>query len=457
MSVVSSSVGDMLEELADLPAVRDRLPVLAASLEDDTSRVDALRGLEELVCAAQAAQARLAVDLDASQRSRQAARGVRASRQGAGVAHQIGLARRESPHRAKRQLGMAKVLRGEMPHVWTLFTAGRINEWTAMVLVRETACLDLVDRQRVDALLAGSQGRRDELEAMSSRQAAAAAAKHAAELDPGSVARRRRNAESERRVTIRPAPDTMVRLSALLPVAQGVAVQASLTAAAEHARADGDRRTRGQLMADTLVERTTGRPPSSPATVSLHLTLSDRALLGPVTDPRRDEPAVLDGYGPVPASLVRDLVATSLEEELAVWLRRVYVEPESGALTGMDSRARRVPAGLARVIRVRDGGVCRTPWCDAPIRHIDHIVEHQAGGPSDENNLQGLCESCNYAKQAADWRCHPEAPPGHRHSVRISTPTGHPYRSHAPPTPGSGRLRPAGRVDFWIAPDFSAA
>ncbi|WP_414690619.1 sigma factor [Nocardioides sp.] len=35
---------------------------------------------------------------------------------------------------------------------------------------------------------------------------------------------RRRNAESERRVTLRPAPDVMSRLSAELPVAQGVAV-----------------------------------------------------------------------------------------------------------------------------------------------------------------------------------------------------------------------------------------
>lgn len=39
----------------------------------------------------------------------------------------------------------------------------------------------------------------------------------------------------------------------------------------------------------------------------------------------------------------------------------------------MDSRARLFPAGLRRFIRARDD-TCRTPYCDAPIRHLDHIV-----------------------------------------------------------------------------------
>ena len=49
-------------------------------------------------------------------------------------------------------------------------------------------------------------------------------------LDAESVLARCRGAEEQRRVSIRPAPDTMCYVTAYLPVAQGVAVHAALTA-----------------------------------------------------------------------------------------------------------------------------------------------------------------------------------------------------------------------------------
>ena len=76
--------------------------------------------------------------------------------------------------------------------------------------------------------------------------------------------------------------------------------------------------------------------------------------------------------------------------------------PATGRLVAMDSRAWAFPDGIARLIRLRDR-VCRTPWCDAPVRHVDHVQAHQDGGPTNETNGQGLCESCNHAKQTAGW------------------------------------------------------
>jgi hypothetical protein len=82
------------------------------------------------------------------------------------------------------------------------------------------------------------------------------------------------------------------------------------------------------------------------------------------------------------------------------------------------------------LIQLRDQ-FCRTPWCDAPIRHRDHPTGVTAGGQTSELNGQGLCEACNHAKEAVGWRSRPS--PGDRHTVEITTPGGRTYRSTAPP------------------------
>ena len=160
-----------------------------------------------------------------------------------------------------------------------------------MLLDRETSCLDVDDRREVDALLCADPSA---LVGIGTRQLVAAARGHAARLDPAAVMRRARRAESERCVTLRPAPDTMTYLTALLPVAQGVAVYAALCKAADAAvvapdasRADGGaahvraaRRGRGQIMADTLVELITGQSSASAVPITVNLVLSDAVLLG---------------------------------------------------------------------------------------------------------------------------------------------------------------------------------
>ena len=107
----------------------------------DAERIDAIRDAEELICAAQALQARLSVDLDTSVRSAAADRGVPAARRGRGVAHQVALARRESPHRAERRLQLAKIAPAELPCATAAWTAGKVDEWRVTLLARETACL----------------------------------------------------------------------------------------------------------------------------------------------------------------------------------------------------------------------------------------------------------------------------------------------------------------------------
>jgi hypothetical protein len=399
---------------------------------DDRGRIDLIRSLEELKSGAAAAQARVSVEFDASQRAAQAAAGVPAERQGRGIAGQIALARKESPHRGSRRLGAAKAWVAEMPQTLAALEGGRLTEWRAELMVRETALLSPEHRTEVDREVCGDPTR---LDGMGNKLVVAAARRAAHRLDPGAAVRRAAQAETERNVTCRPAHDTMARVGSVLPVAQGVAVYAALKAYADQRTAAGDPRSRGQLMADVLVERVTGQATADGVPVAVHLVVTDTTLFG--TD---NEPADLHGYGPVPAGWARDLLRTAIERlgaQGAGWLRRVFTDPVSGDLIAMDSRTRRFCEGLDALIAVRDAGICRTPWCDAPIRDSDHVVPYDQGGHTSADNGQGLCQACNLAKQAPDWQARPRAGP--RHTVTTTTPTGHTYESTAPPMPGTIR------------------
>ncbi|PVZ56732.1 HNH endonuclease [Arthrobacter sp. H-02-3] len=408
------TVADLARILAFLP-----VPDSAAAL------IDEIRDLEDLKSAAAAQQARLSVAFDALQRREQAAAGVPADKLGAGVGAQIALARRESPAKGSRLLGLAKALVTEMPHTLTALETGNLNEWRATLLVRETACLTAADRAGVDEEMAADTGA---LAGAGDRGLIAAARTAAYRRDPRSVTDRAAHAATDRHVSLRPAPDTMTCLTALLPVAQGVAVYNALTRHADSCRSAGDPRTRGQAMADTLVERITGTP-GGIAGIELQLIMTDRTLLQ-----AGSEPARLPGYGTVPAGWARKILTRDENPAPDIRLRRLYTRPGTGDLVGMDSRARIFPAGLRRFIQTRDD-TCRTPYCDAPIRHLDHIIPWHNGGPTTGTNGAGLCEACNHTKETPGWNAQPR--PGPRHTIQLTTPTGHTYQSTAPPLPGT--------------------
>ncbi|MER6939589.1 DUF222 domain-containing protein [Nocardioides sp. NPDC127514] len=384
--------------------------------------VDWVARLEEVKCTAEAVQAEAAVRLDDAVRARQAADGVPARKLGEGVASQVALARRVSPEKGAKLLGLAKVLTAEMPHTFALMRAGLFSQWQATILARETACLSVEDRRVIDHQLCatGPDGEPARAVPMGLRQLENAAKKLAITLDQASVVARAANAVKDRRVSLRPAPDTMTWLGALLPVKDGVAVFAALDQAAKAAAAAGDERTRGQVMADTLVDRVTGRAEvGGKPRIEVKIVMTADSLAN-----TNDQPAMVEGYGPVPAAWARDALA-----DAEVFVRRLFTDPV-GRLVAMESRSRKAPEGLAEFIATRDGGICRTNGCDAPIRNIDHVERHADGGETRSENLQGLCERCNQAKEALGWR----ARPGPDGSVITITPTGHTYTSPPPDT-----------------------
>ena len=403
--------------------------------EDSGALVDLIAAGEELKSAMCAVQADSAVDFDAARRAEQAAAGVPAHRQGRGIAAEVALARKESPHRGQTLLGLGKALVTEMTHTQARLRDGSLNEFRAMLLVRETACLEVEHRLAVDEAVCAESAR---LEGVGTRELLGRVKRLAAELDPAALARRARQAEADRAVTLRPAPDTMTYLTALLPVSQGVAVYAALTASADQARAAGDPRSKGQLMADLLYARTTGNGVGSqteppPVPVAVNITVPEATLAG------SHDPAVASGPGVpaevLPAEIARILIGRSVEAGVAAWFRQLRVNPH-GRLVAMTSKQRQFPSALADFLTLRGLGICATPWCDAPVRHSDHIRPVDERGPTTEVNGQGLCEACNHAKQADGWQQHVLSAVDDRHQVETTTPTGHRYRATAPPPIG---------------------
>ena len=108
----------------------------------------------------------------------------------------------------------------------------------------------------------------------------------------------------------------------------------------------------------------------------------------------------------------------------------------------MESRSRCFPKGLATFSGLRDQ-TCRTPYCDALIRHRDHAQPRSRGGPTSEFNGLGACERCNYTKESPGWKVVPGLDENGVHTAEYTTPTGARHRSKAPPAPGP--------VEMWVS------
>jgi hypothetical protein len=439
-----------------LAAVRVRL-LAAQAPAHPGDLVDILTALTDLQSAVDAVRGDVALALDEVTRAGEAAAGIPEEKLGAAVARQVGLACRTSPFHGRVILGTARILREEMPHTRAALRSGRLTHERAVILVKESACLPVEARRQVDQELCANL---KSLNGVGTKKLTGLARAAAIRLDPASVVERHRRAAATRHVSIRPLVDGMCRLNATLPLAQGVGVYAALTHVADTTwnpgaddlgpvGPDGQPRPRGRgaIMADTLVARILGTgigsptgtaPAASNLPVTIHLIMSDETLLGAGHNPA----VLLDhagaGYGPIPAQVARELVAGGLDAG-AVWVQTLFANP-AGDLIAATSTRRFYADGLAGWLRVRDQGICRTPYCDAPIRQTDHVVPVARGGPTTLTNGAGLCVHCNQAKEAHAWRA--QATPGgtsasRRHEVVTVTPTGHAYVSTAPkpPTP----------------------
>lgn len=363
---------------------------------------------------------------------------------------EVALARRCSPGQADRHVGAARALVHELPGTMAALTAGEISEWRATIVVRETTCLSPERRREADRRLAG--GLRD----LGERALAAAAHRACVDLDQGSVVERRRRAAASRHVSVRPAPDGMAWLSVLGPLVDVVGAHVALRAAeqARHvatgdpetdaARAS-DQRGRGAWMADTALELLSGRAPGQPQPVEIGLVMREGVVL-PGGD--ADDEVEVPGHGALAGDLAREHVLRLLDTgddgdgETALWLRRLWTTPDGRDIVAVDSRQRVFGGRLRRLIELRDP-TCRVPWCDAPVRQVDHVRPVARGGETSAANGMGLCQRHNLDKEAPGWRAEVIStgldPGGGPHEVRLSTPAAGDVRCLAPHLLGPGR------------------
>ena len=370
--------------------------------------IDQLAKAERLKSSLEALQASLARAFGRRHVASQTASGqVEPEKLERGVVAQVASACRTSPYHGRKLVMMGRDLRGGLDHVRALFTAGDLDATKTAAIVTATAGLD-AERAQVDALLSAH-----DLTRMGVHRIRDLARHTAAEVAPDRFRARVEAARKARRVTLRQGEDGMTWLTARLPVEQGVACAAALEKAYHRIQADPAplTRTRGQVMADTLVERVTGQVTAEHVNIEVQVVVPVEALV----DPGSPLPAEIPGHGPIPMSTLASMRGRKR------WRRLLT---SNGIVIGGDSKRRKFTRFLDMLIRARDRYRCTEPYCDAPIRQIDHIIRVEDGGDTEFWQGRGVCEFHNYVRELPNWTvARTEA------GVETTTPTGHRYLS----------------------------
>lgn len=413
---------------ARLPGITTDIDQWCRTLRDLEPADDAweaqtrIRALEELTSAAAAAQAREAVAFHTHRQREDAANDVPKREQGKYAGNEIALAKRVSPSTGRKFLSTSKAVVNDLPHTHEALADGSISEAKARIIADETAWLTPEERLFVDEELKGSAP------VAGSRRLRTEARSLAANVSSDNAHERAEAAGAERHVSLSALNNGMAQLSATLPLQQAVAAYESLQASATGCTSEaagctsegqGFVRNRNQLMADIFVERLTGQDCADDVPTEVHVVMEAESLFA---DGR--VPAWIPSYGPLPAKTARNFLAAN---QARIFIRRMFTSPDTGQLVGMDSRRRTFDGLLRRMVVFRDD-TCRTPWCNAPIRHADHATPVAEGGGTEWSNASGLCAACNYAKEHPGWKHEATAD-----DLTVSTPTGEEYEAATPP------------------------
>ncbi|UKA66355.1 HNH endonuclease [Arthrobacter sp. FW306-05-C] len=241
---------------------------------------------------------------------------------------------------------------------------------------------------------------------------------------PETLQKRHAKGVADRRMEYTPDRDGMAWVSLYLPGDTACAIWNRTTATARGLQGPNEPRTITQLRPDIAASLLLGSA-SEPGKVptpraDVLVTVPVFSLLG-----LTDEPATLDGLGPIPASMARKLVADGADS-----FYRVLVDPRDGAPLEIGRKNYRLTETIKRWIRMRDGK-CTFPGCTngTPDNDTDHLQAWEHGGTTGASNLAQLCPKHHRLKHHTQWT--PE-PATEDRSPGWTSPTGRHYKPEHP-------------------------
>ena len=352
------------------------------------------------------------------------------------AAADIGARVRLTDNQVRARAHRAKVLSEQTPILWAACLAGNVSEQNMMTasdlagsLPADSAVWAKFDAAIADAATTDVPGR------FRTRARAVRERVHAE-----SLAERRTRAAADRRVEITPELDGMAYLGALLPAEKAHMIDGDLDQRARHLHGlPGETRTlaqiRADVFADLLLAETTEDTDADPAAggpanakhvntprvrATVRITIPALTLLG-----HGDEPATLDGYGPIPLETAKELAAGAPS-----WIR-VLTHPVTGTIVDVDRHTYRVPADLRRLLHTLHP-TCVFPGCSRPADDCDydHRDRWADGGGTSLTNGQPLDRRHHTIKDETLWRSDRDPDTGR---ITWTSPSG--YRVDEDPPP----------------------
>ncbi|MDQ0923973.1 hypothetical protein QF038_002481 [Pseudarthrobacter sp. W1I19] len=405
-----------------------------------------------------------------------------ASAQERSLVAEVGCALAIGDRAAGALLAESHALTTSLPRALAALQAGTMSWAHARTMVEQTSCLDPAAAAALEAHFldpdAPGAARGCPIGEMPAYRFKARARDWRERHHPESLEKRHARSVADRRVEYWPDNDGMAWVAALLPADQASAIWNRLSAIARGKQGPTETRSLPELKADTFTEgllttgttagntandvgtggdrgagdeisassvsngadstgggnsagdgepdgprqgdgTTSGTAPGlgSPIRAQVLVTVPVCSLMG-----LTDEPAMLDGFGPIPPSMARRLVADG-----AASFYRVLVDPRDGAPLEIGRTSYRVSKAMRNWLRLRDGK-CPFPGCNNPSldNEADHILAWHEGGSTGVSNLGQPCRKHHKLRHTSGWKPTPASktePPG------WTSPTGRHYKS----------------------------
>jgi hypothetical protein len=324
----------------------------------------------------------------------------------------ISTALRLAPATAQSRIDIARTLVNNLPNTCSALATGEISSAHATVIARETAAA-IRDGAPESVIFEIEQRAIAYAEFHTPGQVANHVRTNVAKFAPEEFEEVTTRATALRRLSCYNEADGISSVVAILPAADAQIVMNSIEAfilrqeqlgksqqqsaatstefenlTIDHKRADA----LSAICSNFLSEISeTVAPQRRPLTVNVTIDLP--TLLG-----LAENPGQLAGYGPIPASVARELASD------AKW-KRFITEPQTGNLLDFGRESYEPPQQLKDFLIARDR-TCRFPGCrrSALLSDLDHAQSWELGGSTSPDNIGALCRRHHRLKTHDGWK-----------------------------------------------------